>query len=102
MSSSFLPQGVLSGVVAIIALIPISIHHPERFANEEFQPLFNLAGLGVTLGIAILSGVVTGGILFGLSFINKIFAEDYFNDRTFWVLPSDYEWVVREEADRDI
>jgi hypothetical protein len=42
---------------------------------------------------------VAGFLMRLVNFLYAIFPEDFFNDRTFWVLPSDYDYVVRSGDD---
>jgi len=69
------------------------------FDHNNQQAGYQTAALFITLGIAIGSGLFTGFIMWLMSFLRPIPASDYFNDRTFWELPSDYEWVVESEKD---
>ena len=71
------------------------------FPHGGNQAGYQTAALFITLGIAIGSGLFTGLILWLMEFIRPIPASDYFNDRTFWELPSDYEWVVESEQEME-
>ena len=51
------------------------------------------------IGIAIGGGLFTGFLVWLLGFISKIEPADYYNDRTFWQLPTDYEYVVDKDED---
>merc|ERR1712063_142538 len=87
--------GILGAVVSIFATLGISQNEtgyiPE-YEHGKYQPLIQLAAIGITLGIAIAAGAATGLILLGLSFVRRIHKRDYYNDREFWELPSDYEF----------
>jgi ammonium transporter Rh len=86
--------GIMGAIVSIFATLAISQREKDyvpEYPHGAYQPLFQLAALGVTLGIALLSGIATGIILLSLSYTRPIHKRDYFNDREFWELPSDYE-----------
>lgn len=71
------------------------------FSHGGNQAGYQTAALFITLGIAFGSGLFTGFLLWLMEFIRPIPASDYFNDRTFWELPSDYEWVVESEVEME-
>jgi len=89
--------GILGAILSIFATLIISLTEDDddgyipEYEHEEYQPLIQLAALGITLGIAILAGIATGIILLVLSFLRKIHHRDFFNDRETWELPCDYE-----------
>jgi hypothetical protein len=60
-----------------------------------------MAGLAITLGIAILSGIGVGIILNWMRFINDLEVGDLFNDSAYWGQPSDYHHVVNTEANEE-
>ena len=91
--------GISGSILAVLALIPLGLSYPDEFPRGDFQCLYNLAGLGITIALALIFGTFTGFLMFIASFANRIFAEDFYNDRTFWVLPSDYEYVIRNADD---
>ena len=96
--------GVLGGLVSVFATLAISqLDGPDEasFPHGDWQPMYQAAVLGITIGIAIVSGLVCGLCMLGLSFINRLLHEDFYNDRWSWVLPSDYEHVVREDEEDD-
>jgi ammonium transporter Rh len=63
------------------------------------QPGFQMAAIVITLVLAVIGGIVAGFLMRLVNFLYAIFPEDFFNDRTFWVLPSDYDYVVRSGDD---
>jgi len=91
--------GVSGSMLAVFALIPLGLSYPEEFPRGDFQCLYNFAGLGISIALGLIFGTFAGFLMFLASFVNRIFAEDYYNDRTFWVLPSDYEYVIRHDDD---
>ncbi len=56
----------------------------------DLQTLYQLAGLGLTIGIAIVGGLVTGLIL-RIPIIDQVkYNQEMFEDHLFWETPSDY------------
>eukprot|EP00339_Tiarina_fusa_P009616 CAMPEP_0117025008 /NCGR_PEP_ID=MMETSP0472-20121206/18519_1 /TAXON_ID=693140 ORGANISM="Tiarina fusus, Strain LIS" /NCGR_SAMPLE_ID=MMETSP0472 /ASSEMBLY_ACC=CAM_ASM_000603 /LENGTH=447 /DNA_ID=CAMNT_0004731609 /DNA_START=32 /DNA_END=1372 /DNA_ORIENTATION=+ len=79
--------GVLGAILSIFATLVISQVEDDyipEYEHGKYQPLIQLAALGITLGIAILFGIITGIILLGLSFLRRIHHRDFFNDRETW------------------
>ncbi len=62
------------------------------------QAGYQTATLFITLGVAIVGGILTGFLMKQAKRIRVILAKDFFNDRTFWNLPSDYDMVVRSDG----
>jgi len=87
--------GVLGGIFSIFVVLIVG---HQDYPHGDRQPGFQLAALSVTIGVAIIGGSITGCVLWVAKRIYSVFAEDYFNDRTFWHLPSDYEHVVRDPS----
>jgi len=98
--------GILSCLVGIFATLRASRDHSlyddvggintfaANFPQGDNQAAYQTAGLFITLGIAILSGLLTGFVLMIAERLSPIVKRDYFNDRTFWHLPSDYDYVI--------
>src|SRR5688500_15602548 len=63
------------------------------------QAVWQTVTLFVTLGVGIAGGILCGMIMLLLKRLRRILARDFFNDRTFWNLPSDYEHVVNATKD---
>jgi ammonium transporter Rh len=60
------------------------------FSKQGEQAGYQLAALAVTLGIAIVSGLITGFII-KLPFIEQINKEDdFFDDGVYWHTPDDF------------
>eukprot|EP01088_Endostelium_zonatum_P018146 TRINITY_DN5713_c0_g1_i3.p1 TRINITY_DN5713_c0_g1~~TRINITY_DN5713_c0_g1_i3.p1 ORF type:complete len:503 (+),score=104.66 TRINITY_DN5713_c0_g1_i3:250-1758(+) len=96
--------GVLGIILTIFATAHLARESPDDplFPKGKNQAGFQTAALGVTLGLAIGFGALTGLILWALKWVHYLFPEEYFNDRTFWEFPTDYENVVREEQDDEM
>jgi len=70
----------------------------EYFPRGEDQAGWQTAGLFVTISLAICSGIITGIIMKLVGRLVVIPHTDYYNDRTFWNLPSDYDFVVDKDS----
>jgi len=69
------------------------------FPQGASQSGYQLAGLAITLGIAIGGGLITSLFMVrGWKFAGLVRA-DFFNDRYFWSFPSDYEYVIDKDED---
>lgn len=69
---------------------------PGRTAGE--QAGYQLAALGVTLGIALLGGAITGAIM-RLPILQQIDEEErLFDDEPYWQTPSDFENLLKRWA----
>nr|XP_009857884.1 rh type A glycoprotein isoform X1 [Ciona intestinalis] len=98
--------GVLSGFAAVVFAklttattytdIELAAIYPGRVNNLDFQQQANLqlAGLAVTLGIAIFGGIFTG-LLLKLPFLEGLKYNDLFEDSLFWNLEDDVE-IIKE------
>lgn len=71
----------------------------EKFPRGDKQPGFQMAAICVTFAIAIIGGTFTGFVLYLCKKLSYMFPEDFFNDRNYWILPSDYDNVVRAERE---
>jgi ammonium transporter Rh len=75
------------------ALLAVAVVEIEGAGKASTQ----LVALACTLGIAIVSGAITGKIMQLMdSCTVKIPAQGMFNDKTFWNIPTDYVCVVDE------
>lgn len=61
--------------------------------TASIQALYQLAAIFVTLGIALLGGAITGGIL-RLPFFDEPDENDKFDDNGDWILEDDIPDVV--------
>lgn len=86
--------GIMGGIASIIATAIVYQKQSDIMPRGNFQPLFQLATLGHTLGIAILGGLGTGLLLRWL-----LPAKSYYDDAEFWNMPPDYEILVPEHDD---
>jgi len=89
--------GVISSMVGVIAAASIKPVTSGNDTTPAMSPERQLAAFGVTLGLAIFGGIMTGALIRLVGGIRKIIAINYFNDRTFWNLPSDYDWIADDE-----
>eukprot|EP01132_Coremiostelium_polycephalum_P003910 gene3910-4881_t len=60
------------------------------FRAGENQARNNAAETFITIGIAVVGGLITGVILKFVGKIGKLRQEEYFNDNAFWHVPTDY------------
>lgn len=60
------------------------------------QPLFQVLAIIVTVVVGIIGGIITAFVLRFTQKFQSLSMEDMFNDRKFWVVPTDYNHVVRE------
>jgi len=75
-----------------VALLAAIMQHGRK------QALYQFIEICVTLGLAIVGGLITGGCFWLITrFIYPLWAEDYYNDRAFWSVPGDYPLVVRRD-----
>jgi ammonium transporter Rh len=65
------------------------------FTHGDQQAGYQMAATVTSVGMGIVGGIVTGAIMKAVDSIQYVNAKDFFNDRTWWSLPSDYEHVVR-------
>jgi len=95
--------GICSCIIGIFVTLAA-----KRETYEDFDTLFpqgdkqagyQTAGLFITIGIAIFGGSITGLMMARGWKLGGLVKEDFFNDRTFWSLPTDYEYVIDKEDD---
>jgi len=72
------------------------------FPKGTSQAAYQSAGLFITLAIAIIGGIITGMLMVGGWKISGVEKKDFFNDRTFWNLPSDYDVVIDKQANQEL
>jgi len=98
--------GILSCLVGILASVNAYKNRATFYPNDfgklfpqgNNQAAYQTAGLFITLGIALVGGCFTGFIMY-ISAKGTIHHKDYFNDRTFWNLPSDYEHNIIDKIE---
>jgi ammonium transporter Rh len=84
--------GLISALVGIIATAALD---DSLFAHGSSQPVYQMSAMFVTIGIALAGGFVLSALLrFVMAPLNHIAQWNFFNDRTFWHLPSDYDAVA--------
>ena len=91
--------GLLGSLLAVF--VTISDHQQEKFnfVHGDDQPAYQLAAIACSFGFALAGGIVTGAMMKAVDAIQYVNAADFYNDRTWWSLPSDYEHVVRGSKD---
>jgi len=100
--------GVLSCIVGIFGTLhghaqpeEYGEKFDEYFPHGKEQAGYQTAGLFITLCVAIVGGIITGAIIRFVGRLIEIPHDDYFNDRTFWNLPSDYDYVVDKHHEEE-
>jgi len=101
--------GILSCIVGVFVTLAskdtIYNNSEYNWTHEDYlsfpqganQAGYQLAGLAITIGIAIGGGLITSLFMVrGWKFAGLVRA-DFFNDRYFWSFPSDYEYVIDKE-----
>ena len=78
----------LHGMPAILAAIASVVtcaagYHTDNFESGREQALYQLASLGVTLGISIVGGAITGFIM-NVPLWEQLENEEYFEDGKYW------------------
>lgn len=98
--------GVSSCIVGIFACLGATVtsYNSEYdifipLKNSNQQAGIQTASLFITLGIAIFGGTITGILMKKGWAMGGIIKSDFFNDRTFWNLPSDYDFVIDKEEE---
>eukprot|EP00010_Vexillifera_abyssalis_P006929 CAMPEP_0201549530 /NCGR_PEP_ID=MMETSP0173_2-20130828/5986_1 /ASSEMBLY_ACC=CAM_ASM_000268 /TAXON_ID=218659 /ORGANISM="Vexillifera sp., Strain DIVA3 564/2" /LENGTH=485 /DNA_ID=CAMNT_0047959225 /DNA_START=27 /DNA_END=1484 /DNA_ORIENTATION=- len=82
----------IPGIIATIASAFAIYAIDGDYANGDNQPGYQILVMVITLGISIASGFLCGAVM---RFTNPdhVRRVDFFNDRPFFHLPSDYEMV---------
>ncbi|KAM6081990.1 ammonium transporter Rh type A isoform 2-T2 [Chlamydotis macqueenii] len=76
--------GILGGIAGIIAT---AVRREVR-QNIHFTPGMQAAALGSTIGIALVGGALTGGIL-KLPFLGQASDQNCFDDSVYWEVPEE-------------
>jgi len=104
--------GLLGGLVSVVAAgAAVADSTTTAKIGPEFSTMFywnkaqagiQAAAMGITLAIAILSGIFTGLILLGLRFIEKSFyKQDFFQDHQYFNIPEGYDAIGAAKKDDD-
>eukprot|EP00007_Cunea_sp_BSH-02190019_P001722 CAMPEP_0174233130 /NCGR_PEP_ID=MMETSP0417-20130205/3251_1 /TAXON_ID=242541 /ORGANISM="Mayorella sp, Strain BSH-02190019" /LENGTH=462 /DNA_ID=CAMNT_0015311297 /DNA_START=109 /DNA_END=1494 /DNA_ORIENTATION=- len=94
-------HGLPSIIAAITSIIATATSDPDQYPQGKNQPGYQTAALAVTIGFAIVGGLVAGFLMWVTTRFLRIDPANFFNDRLFWHRPSDYEHVVRGERSGD-
>ncbi|NXS61254.1 RHAG protein, partial [Brachypteracias leptosomus] len=76
--------GILGGIAGIIVTAVKEENRPSGLLTPSMQA----AALGSTLGIALLGGLLTGGIL-KLPFLGQVSDQNCFDDSVYWEVPEE-------------
>ena len=72
---------VLAAIASVITCA--AGYHTDNFESGREQALYQLASLGVTLGISIVGGAITGFIM-NVPLWEQLENEEYFEDGKYW------------------
>ncbi|XP_074905066.1 ammonium transporter Rh type A isoform X1 [Buteo buteo] len=78
----------LPGILGGIAGIVVTAIKDEARQGDRFSPGMQAAALGSTLGIALVGGALTGGIL-KLPFLGQASDQNCFDDSVYWEVPEE-------------
>ncbi|XP_065537900.1 ammonium transporter Rh type A isoform X1 [Lathamus discolor] len=78
----------LPGILGGIAGIVVTAINEETRQNIHLTPGMQAAALGSTIGIALVGGALTGGIL-KLPFLGQVSDQNCFDDSVFWEVPEE-------------
>lgn len=87
--------GLMGSFLAVFLAISSDQAQLGGFLHGDQQAGYQMAATVTSVGMAIVGGIITGAIMKAVDNIQYVNAADFFNDRTWWSLPSDYEHVVR-------
>ncbi|KFZ52932.1 Ammonium transporter Rh type A, partial [Antrostomus carolinensis] len=76
--------GILGGIAGII----VTAIREEVRQGVHFSPSMQAAALGSTIGIALVGGALTGGIL-KLPFLGQVSDQNCFDDSVYWEVPEE-------------
>eukprot|EP01113_Clastostelium_recurvatum_P020783 TRINITY_DN245_c0_g2_i1.p1 TRINITY_DN245_c0_g2~~TRINITY_DN245_c0_g2_i1.p1 ORF type:complete len:504 (+),score=76.29 TRINITY_DN245_c0_g2_i1:180-1691(+) len=101
--------GLISSLAGVFAALR-AINDPSKYEPAEFAILFlagddqakrQAAATFISIGIPLVGGILTGILLKYVGRLNDIGPNDWFNDRMFWEIPSDYYQVVDKVVDSE-
>ena len=87
--------GLMGSLMAVFLAISADQDQLANFPHGDEQPGYQMAATVTSMGLGITGGIVTGALMRLADKIQYVNAADFYNDRTWWSLPSDYEHVVR-------
>jgi len=91
--------GLLGSLLAVFVTISSDQKTDFDFPRGDDQPGYQMAAIATSFGFALAGGILTGFAMKCVDKIQYVNAADFYNDRTWWSLPSDYEHVVRGSKD---
>ncbi|KAJ7418680.1 hypothetical protein BTVI_27999 [Pitangus sulphuratus] len=89
--------GILGGIAGIIVT---AITGGDTGQGVQLTPGKQAAALGSTLGIALVGGALTGGIL-KLPFLGQVSDQNCFDDSVFWEVPEEEKRHEIHSSNRD-
>jgi len=89
--------GIFGALIGIVATTS-SDAQVNPLYHGRFQPAIQLAALAITLSIGCAGGAITAAFMKLAETILTYSKEDLFNDRIFWMIPTDYEFVVNDSV----
>ncbi|KAM9016600.1 ammonium transporter Rh type A [Ara ararauna] len=78
----------LPGILGGIAGIVVTAINEENRRGNRLTPGMQAAALGSTMGVALVGGALTGGIL-KLPFLGQVSDQNCFDDSVFWEVPEE-------------
>jgi len=87
--------GLLGSLMAVFLAISADQDTVGIFPHGDEQAGYQMAATVTSMGLGIAGGIITGAMMKAIDQIQYVNAADFYNDRTWWSLPSDYEHVVR-------
>eukprot|EP01100_Stratorugosa_tubuloviscum_P011474 TRINITY_DN5122_c3_g1_i1.p1 TRINITY_DN5122_c3_g1~~TRINITY_DN5122_c3_g1_i1.p1 ORF type:complete len:427 (-),score=201.94 TRINITY_DN5122_c3_g1_i1:114-1394(-) len=79
--------GILSGLVGVFATLRIGLNEENEFPHGESQAALQIAALGITIGLAIFGGLITGVICKLAEKLRPLEEDEYFEDKVFFEMP---------------
>jgi ammonium transporter Rh len=94
--------GVLGSMVAMWATLGLSYDdnaYENSFPHGRSQAGIQAAATFISIGLGLGGGFFCGFLMWLVGKLNPVKRADLFNDRGYWHLPSDYEYVVVKDDD---
>ncbi|KYQ92843.1 Rh-like protein/ammonium transporter [Tieghemostelium lacteum] len=99
--------GFIGSVAAIIAAAH-GINNKDLYFGDDYDNIFrvgdsqakhNAAATFITIGIAIVGGIITGIFMKLVSNIGKLATDEYYSDHAFWHVASDYPKSLADDPE---